>query len=283
MHTNECASHDGDRVNKTSRKAMVIETTRRAITDLLYTIIMSDSNGTEPKESASDITTPAPATAAPAPPTAAPAPSNAAPAPLTVSPAPSTVSQSFTNNGTVNNCIMSEERNKCPNLSEHATASASAGASAAASASTGISDVASAHTQNSSRVSQSFTGNKIVNNTVNVVQVPDNQISHVNLTRDGKVYLPDKLPLQLKPNENKEELLAKWLFLLPFISTKSDIYPPDSLPQASEESLNDLQSVLHALHEQAMKVGGEVAEKKILDAFKTLLYQGRPPKSINEI
>ena len=229
-------------------------------------IIMSDLAGTKPKESASVITAPAPPTAAPV---------------------PSTVTQNFTSNGTVNNTVMSEASSEPPDPSEPAAASASAGASAAASASTGVSVYDSARTKKSSTVSQSFTGNHVVNNNVTVVKIAGNQSfpeRNVNVTFDGKVILPDKLPLKLKPDETrKKELLDNWLFLLPFISTKSDRYPSGTLPQPSDESYNELQAVMKALHDRATKVGSEVFEKEIIEAFKTEHYHGRPPQSLDEI
>ena len=58
-------------------------------------------------------------------------------------------------------------------------------------------------------INGTFNGDNIVNNNVNnnvnVVKIPG-----MNVTRDGKVYLPDQLPL-LKKNETNEDLLKQWL------------------------------------------------------------------------
>lgn len=137
---------------------------------------------------------------------------------------------------------------------------------------------ASAQTFN---INGTFNGDNIVNNNVNnnvnVVKIPG-----MNVTRDGKVYLPDQLPI-LKKNETNEDLLKQWLYVLPHISTKSEKYPEECIPQVSNESINDLKAVLNTLHDLAMKVGRNVAEQHIIKAFKNELYRGRPPKSIDEI
>ncbi len=126
-------------------------------------------------------------------------------------------------------------------------------------------------------INGTFNGDNIVNNNVNVVKIPG-----MNVTRDGKVYLPDQLPI-LKKNETNEDLLKQWLYVLPHISTKSEKYPEECIPQVSNESINDLKAVLNTLHDLAMKVGRNVAEQHIIKAFKNELYRGRPPKSIDEI
>ena len=130
-------------------------------------------------------------------------------------------------------------------------------------------------------INGTFNGDNIVNNNVNnnvnVVKIPG-----MNVTRDGKVYLPDQLPI-LKKNETNEDLLKQWLYVLPHISTKSEKYPEECIPQVSNESINDLKAVLNTLHDLALKVGRNVAEQHIIKAFKSELYRGRPPKSIDEI
>ena len=129
-------------------------------------------------------------------------------------------------------------------------------------------------------INGTFNGDNIVNNNVNN-NVNVVKIRGMNVTRDGRVYLPDQLPL-LKKNAN-EDLLKQWLYVLPHISTKSEKYPEECIPQVSNESINDLKAVLNTLHDLAAKVGRNVAEQHIIKAFKSELYRGRPPKSIDEI
>jgi hypothetical protein len=129
-------------------------------------------------------------------------------------------------------------------------------------------------------INGTFNGDNIVNNNVNN-NVNVVKIRGMNVTRDGRVYLPDQLPL-LKKNAN-EDLLKQWLYVLPHISTKSEKYPEECIPQVSNESINDLKAVLNTLHDLAVKVGRNVAEQHIIKAFKSELYRGRPPKSIDEI
>ena len=130
-------------------------------------------------------------------------------------------------------------------------------------------------------INGTFNGDNIVNNNVNN-NVNVVKIRSMNVTRDGKVYLPDQLPI-LKKNETNEDLLKQWLYVLPHISTKSEKYPEECIPQVSNESINDLKAVLNTLHDLALKVGRNVAEQHIIKAFKNELYRGRPPKSIDEI